>query len=58
MNWKLTLIKALVGAGLTLLAVVLADVQNVQAFWAPVLVAALEVVRDLLKLWQGAFAPK
>jgi len=55
-NWKLTLTKGLVVGVLAMLAVTLADIQAIHAWWAGGAALLIEAVRDLIKAAFGKSA--
>jgi len=57
MNWKLTLTKALVMAGLAFGGCLLADIQSSAQVWGPLALAAWEVIRDFIKTRFGSYMP-
>jgi len=57
MNWKLTAIKSLVVGVLGALGIWQADVLAANPAWALVVVAVIELARDLIKRRYGTFVP-
>jgi len=57
MNWKLTLTKSVVAAGLAALIVWQADISEAAPGWAAIAIAAIEFARDYIKTKYGQFVP-